>query len=108
METKYFHDELVPVTSLKEDLEADVGTADKRQVALAQQLIESLSAEFEPKKYKDHHRERLQDIIEKKAAGKKITVEAAPTPAGRTSDLLVALEASLAKAKKTGASKKGK
>jgi DNA end-binding protein Ku len=108
METMYFHDEIVPVSSLKEDLESETaGAADKRQVALAQQLIESLSAEFEPKKYKDHHRARVEEIIEKKAAGKKITVEAAPTPAGRTSDLLVALEASLAKAKK-GGTKKGK
>ncbi|MEK6975271.1 MAG: Ku protein [Candidatus Thermoplasmatota archaeon] len=106
METMYFHDELVPVSSLQEDLEADIAPADKRQVALAQQLIESLSAEFEPKKYKDHHRERVQDIIGKKAAGKKITVETASAPAGRTADLLVALEASLAKAKK--AQKKGK
>lgn len=108
METMYFHDEIVPVSSLKEDLEAEnVGAADKRQVALAQQLIESLSAEFEPKKYKDHHRERVQEIIEKKAAGKKITVEPSAAPAGRTADLLVALEASLAKAKKSGG-KKGK
>lgn len=108
METMYFHDEIVPVSSLKEDLESDVaGPADKRQVALAQQLIESLSAEFEPKKYKDHHRERVQEIIEKKAKGKKITVEDVVAPAGRTADLLVALEASLAKAKKS-AGKKGK
>ena len=107
METMYFHDELVPVSSLKEELEGETGPTDKRQIALAQQLIESLSAEFEPKKYKDHHRERVQEIIEKKSAGKKIVAEPVSAPAGRTADLLVALEASLAKAKKT-TGKKGK
>lgn len=111
METMYFHDEIVPVSSLKDDLEGDAGPADKRQVALAQQLIESLSSEFEPKKYKDHHRERVEEIIERKAAGKKIVAEPVAAPAGRTADLLVALEASLARAKKAPAgkaTKKGK
>ena len=110
METMYFHDEIVTVASLKEDLQGDEGRVDKRQVDLAQQLIESLSAEFEPNKYKDNYRERVQSIIETKAAGKKIVAEPTATPAGRTADLLLALEASLAKAKtKTGKStKKGK
>lgn len=107
LETMYFHDEIVPVSSLKEDLESDAAHADKRQVDLAQQLIESLSAEFNPKKYKDHHRDRVQKIIETKAAGKAIVSEPAAAPTGRTADLLIALEASLAKAKRSSA-KKGK
>ena len=104
MDTMHFHDEVVGVASLQEDLQDDSGPADKRQVALAQQLIESLSSEFKPKKYKDTHRERVQEIIEKKAAGKKIVAVAAAKPSGRSADLLVALEASLAKVGK----KKGK
>lgn len=109
LETMYFHDEIVQVSSLKDELASDDAHADKRQVDLAQQLIESLSADFDPKKYKDAHRERVQDIIEKKAKGKKITVEPSAAPAGRTADLLLALEASLAKAKKPAkAAKKGK
>jgi DNA end-binding protein Ku len=63
---------------------------------MAQQLIDSLSAEFDPEKFKDEYRERVLDLIERKAAGEQIAVapeaeETAPAP-----DLMAALEASLA------------
>lgn len=104
LETMHFAEEIVPVSSLKEDLGDPAAVpVDKRQLALAQQLIESLTAQFEPEKYKNAHRERLLELIERKAAGHKIVVEPAAVPAGRTADLLVALEASLAKARKGAA-----
>src|SRR5579859_5155119 len=66
---------------------------------MAEQLIESLSGEFEPDKFHDEYRERVLDLIERKAAGEVIEVqpqveEAAPAP-----DLMAALEASLAAVK---------
>ena len=63
---------------------------------MAQQLIESLSGEFEPEKYKDQYREQVLELIERKAAGEEITaVPEAPAPA-KVPDLMAALEASLA------------
>ena len=43
---------------------------------MAKQLIESLSGDFEPSKYKDEYRERVLDLIERKAAGETIAIEA--------------------------------
>ena len=42
---------------------------------MARQLIESLSAAFEPEKYTDTYREAVLAMIERKAAGQEIVVE---------------------------------
>ena len=42
---------------------------------MARQLIESLSAAFEPEKYHDTYREAVLAMIERKAAGQEIVVE---------------------------------
>lgn len=70
--------------------------ASKREVAMAQQLIESLSADFDPGQYRDEYREQVLELIERKAAGEEIAVQpAAPAPAA-VPDLMAALEASVA------------
>ena len=37
---------------------------------MARQLIESLSGDFDPSEYHDEYRERVLDLIERKAAGR--------------------------------------
>src|ERR671927_84749 len=67
----------------KEQLVAIRPTGDdtnEREVAMAQQLIESLSAEFDPSKYHDTYRERVLELIEQKAEGKEIAVQPAEEP----------------------------
>jgi DNA end-binding protein Ku len=102
METMLFSDELVPVDSLDELPDEDV-KATQREVQMARQLIESLAAEFEPQKYKDEYRERVLELIEAKAAGQEIAIPEAPEQPTEVPDLMAALEASLAEAKKTKA-----
>jgi DNA end-binding protein Ku len=63
---------------------------------MAQQLIESLSGEFEPSKYKDEYREKVLELIERKAAGEEIVVQAQEPAPAKVPDLMAALEASLA------------
>jgi DNA end-binding protein Ku len=66
---------------------------------MAQQLIDSLSGDFEPEKYHDEYREKVLDLIERKASGEEIAVQPeAPEPA-KVPDLMAALEASLAAVK---------
>jgi DNA end-binding protein Ku len=66
---------------------------------MARQLIDSLSTDFEPERYHDEYREKVLDLIERKAAGEEIAVQPeAPQPA-RVPDLMAALEASLAAVK---------
>src|SRR5579884_2811785 len=73
--------------------------ASPRELQMAEQLIASLSAHFEPEKFHDEYRERVLELIERKAAGEEIAIQPQaeePTPAP---DLMAALEASLAAVK---------
>ena len=63
---------------------------------MAQQLIDSLSSDFEPDKYHDEYRERVLDLIERKAAGEEIAVQPQAEEPAAAPDLMAALEASLA------------
>jgi DNA end-binding protein Ku len=71
--------------------------------------VESLSGEFEPEKYKDTYRQQVLELIERKAEGKEVTVEAAPVKRSAVPDLMSALTASLEDAqKRTGSKNKAK
>jgi DNA end-binding protein Ku len=99
METMIFADEVVPPEEI-EDLpeESELKVSD-RELKMAEQLIESLTSEWDPEKYSDEYREKVLDLIERKAQGEEIAVQPeAPAPA-RVPDLMAALEASLAAVK---------
>jgi DNA end-binding protein Ku len=102
METMLFPDEVVPPDSIEElaNLNGDVKTT-KRELDMAKQLIESLSGDFDPNEYSDQYRERVLDLIERKAAGETITVEAPEPERQEVPDLMAALEASIAGASKS-------
>jgi DNA end-binding protein Ku len=103
LSTMLFADEVVPMNNLEGVPGEDVSISD-RELSMAEQLIASLAAEFEPEKYHDTYREQLVDIIARKAEGQEIAAPtAAPTPAAVV-DLMAALEASLAAAKEGKAS----
>ena len=70
--------------------------ATKRELTMAQQLIDSLSADFDPTKFKDEYRERVLDLIERKANGEEIAVQPQAEDDAPVPDLMAALEASLA------------
>jgi DNA end-binding protein Ku len=54
------------------DLPKPSGRApDKKELAMATQLVELLKGDFEPKEYKDEYRERVMEFVEKKAKGHK-------------------------------------
>ena len=93
MATMNFADEVVSPDSFDEAPGDDVETT-KREVDMAKQLIDSLSSDFEPDKYHDTYRERVLDLVERKAEGKEIAVQPAEEPAP-VPDLMAALEASV-------------
>jgi DNA end-binding protein Ku len=100
METMLFADEVISPDSLDElSAAADGGKTTKRELEMAKQLIDSLSADFEPAQYTDQYRERVLDLIERKAAGETITIEAPSEEPKKVPDLMAALEASIAAAK---------
>lgn len=54
------------------DLPRPAGRApEKKELAMAKQLVEMLKGEFDPKDYKDEYRARVMDFVEKKAKGHK-------------------------------------
>jgi len=107
--TMRFADEVVPVDEL-EILPEKAQKPAKREQEMAEQLIDSLSTDFEPKAYHDEYREQLLSLIERKAEGKEIVASDAEAPkATKAPDLMAALEESIAAvAGKGGAKGKGK
>jgi DNA end-binding protein Ku len=99
METMIFHDEVVPHDELDDLPESKDLKVSDREVKMAQQLIDSLSSEFEPEKYRDEYRDKVLDLIERKAAGEEIAVQPEAAEPAKVPDLMAALEASLAAVK---------
>src|SRR5215216_5324007 len=99
METMIFSDEVVPPGEIEELPEANDLKVSDREVKMAQQLIDSLSSEFEPEKYHDEYREKVLELIERKAAGEEIAVQPEAEEPQEVPDLMAALEASLAAVK---------
>jgi DNA end-binding protein Ku len=96
LSTMLFGDEVLSPDRLDElDGLADAD-ATKRELTMAQQLIDSLSADFDPAKFKDEYRERVLDLIERKANGEEIAVQPQAEDDTPVPDLMAALEASLA------------
>jgi DNA end-binding protein Ku len=97
LETMNYADEIADPGEIPETgLDAKV---DKRELQMAQRLIDALSAEFDPRKYKDEYRAEVQKLIERKSEGEEVYIPPTPTEPKRVHDLVKALEASLAEAK---------
>ena len=68
LDTLFFADEIAKTTGL--DLPAKSAKITERERKLAEQLIDEMSAKFEPEKYKDTYREALLEMIDQKLKGK--------------------------------------
>lgn len=92
LETIYYPDEVRDVKQLPgipENMKVE-----ERELGMAKQLIEQLTAEFEPEKYKDEYREALRELINKKIEGEEIAIPP-EAPQRNVIDLMQALQASL-------------
>jgi DNA end-binding protein Ku len=107
METLLFGDEVIEPDQLDGVPEAaDQKKTSKRELDMAQQLIDSLSAEFDPDKYRDEYRDRVLDMIERKSQGEDVVVEVPAEEPKKVPDLMAALEASIAQSKQQSKPKK--
>ena len=71
-----------------------------QELAMAGSLIETLTGDFDPGRYKDSYREALQAVIDAKIAGREVVQPDAGQPtSGTVVDLMAALRASVAAAK---------
>jgi DNA end-binding protein Ku len=105
LETMYWPDEIRAADFGGVDVEAKVRP---QELEMAKTLIENLTSEWSPEQFTDEYREALMRIVEAKIAGEEIEiVEAEPT--AKVVDLMEALKASVAAAKKAPeAAPKGK
>ena len=94
--TMLWGDEVLPPDRLDELESVAESEPSERELKMAEQLIESLSGPFEPERFKDEYRERVLDLIERKAAGEQIAVQPQAEEPEAAPDLMAALEASLA------------
>ena len=73
--TMLWGDEVLSPDRLDELEAVEDAPATDRELKMAEQLIESLSAAFEPSKFHDEYREQVLDLIERKAAGEEIAIQ---------------------------------
>lgn len=76
LETMRYQDEIVPADDVAGD--AAGGKVNERELEAAERLIDALVNEFNPRKYHDEYRERVEHLVEQKAKGKQVKVQEAP------------------------------
>jgi DNA end-binding protein Ku len=99
LETMYFADEVRSPTkelpSLPEDVELN-----EREISMAQVLLESMESTWDPDRYRDTHREKVEALVEEKHQGREIVTGMTPAPAAtKVADLMDVLSASISSVK---------
>ncbi len=97
LETIFYPDEIRPVAevpALPREFKADA-----REMDIAKQLIDNLTAKFDPSKYTDEYREALRAMIDAKVAGREVVTQP-EAHENKVIDLMEALKASIEKTKK--------
>ncbi|HEY3397430.1 MAG TPA: Ku protein [Armatimonadota bacterium] len=94
VQVMHYAEEVLP---LAEAVTPNVEITDKER-KLAQQLLEALTAEFDPTQYHDRYRESVEQLLAAKAMGRPLPAPAAPVEEG-VIDLRAALEKSVAQAR---------
>lgn len=98
LETMYFADEIVDAKAALDSLPDDV-EANPRELEVAKQLIGALTTTWDPSRYENRYRARVEDLIEKKREGRSVVFEE-ERPTSNVIDLMRALEASVARTPK--------
>jgi DNA end-binding protein Ku len=83
----------------------DEVSLNEKELEMAKQLIEQLTAPFEPEKYEDDYREAVLELINSKISGNEVKV-AKEKPKTNVVDLMEALQASINESKGKEASTK--
>jgi len=104
MSTLYYADEVMAL----EDVPGIPKEAHptKQELDMAVRLIESMSRDFKPEEYEDTFREKVVEMLEQKAKGKRISVPKHKETPAKVIDLVSALQASLGEAPAAEKSKK--
>jgi DNA end-binding protein Ku len=95
MHTMLFGDEVVPVSDI-EGIPERMPRVSDQEKQMAKRLIESMTVAFDPDRYKDEYRERVEDLIAKKAEGETVEItETEDEESPKVASLIEALKASV-------------
>ena len=95
LHTMYYADEIRQV----DEFRTNTDLVKPAELAMANMLIDTLKADFEPEKYRDTYRDNLMKMIEAKIEGQKVVATPEPHVAP-VIDIMEALKRSLAEKKK--------
>lgn len=93
LETMYYPDEIRAIEALS--IITAEPTINDRELDMAMTLIDNLSTNFVPERYRDEYQATLTKIIEQKIVGERIVPAPAQPTTGKVIDLMAALEASV-------------
>lgn len=96
--TMNYDTEVVPVSQVEGFPWGGDTEVSEREIALAEQLIASMTSVFDPGRYKDEHLERVRELAEAKAAGEEVVTPETSGHRAEVVDLTAALEKSLGNA----------
>ena len=99
MSTLAYADEVIDPADIEELNGLDAVEVNDKEVAMAESLVASLAADFEPEKYRDEYREEVMALIQMKADGEEFEVPEIAAEKPKVVDIMAALEASVAAAK---------
>lgn len=99
MSTLAYADEVIDPSDIEELQGLDAIEVNDKEVAMAESLVASLAADFEPEKYRDEYREEVMALIQMKADGEEFEMPEAAAEKPKVVDIMAALEASVAAAK---------
>jgi DNA end-binding protein Ku len=103
LSTMHYSDEVAdPAHLAPEALDLTGVEVRDRELVMAEQLIESMTTEFDPDAYRDVHHERVLEYLEAKASGEQFELPAEDREGGEVIDLMAALERSLDRARGAG------
>ena len=102
LNTMLFEDEVVSLDGI-EGIPSRRTKVAPQELKMAKQLIESLTGEFDPEKYRDEYRGRVENLIRRKAKGETVEVDEPVEQRATVVDLMDALRQSL---EQTGSSKR--
>lgn len=87
-----------------EEYRADTSAVSEKELKLAETLIHSLAGPFDPARYRDTYRERLEAMLASKVQGKPVEIQPRVQKTAEVVDIAEALRKSLANLKKPAAS----
>lgn len=99
MSTLAYADEVIDPSDIDELNGLEAVEVNDKEIAMAESLVASLAADFEPEKYRDEYREEVMALIQMKADGQEFEVPEAAAEKPKVVDIMAALEASVAAAK---------